>query len=228
MQQDHDLISDGPFAGLRRGYYRTAMVDVPWKYVMYSKKGEGKSPTRHYHCMNLDEVEALPVGDLLAEDATLLMWVPDGFLPHGIRIAEGWGFTYKTVGYYWVKTTVTGKEHFGQGYWTRANPEQCLLLTRGRPPRLAKNVRRLITTDEDPTDGWEADLIVSKVREHSRKPDEAFERTERLVGGPYLELFSRQRRPGWTVWGNEIDKFVDPVIAALVGIPLPDDVRDLI
>ncbi len=221
------LITEGPFAGLRRGYYKAAMVDVPWKYVMYSAKGEGKSPSRHYHCMNLDEIEALPVGELFDKDAVLLMWVPDGFLPHGIRIAEGWGFKYKTVGFYWVKLTVTGKEHMGPGYWTRANPEQCLLLTRGRPPRLDKGVRRLITTDED----WEASLIVSKLREHSRKPDEAFDRAERLVNGPYLELFSRQRRPGWTVWGNEIDKFksTDQLIAELVGAPaVPMDARYLI
>ncbi len=197
------LIPSGPFAGLKYQHYRTGMVDAPWKYVMYSKKGEARSPSRHYHCMGLDEIEALPVGDLFAKDAVLLMWVPDGFLPHGIRIAEGWGFTYKTVGFYWVKLTATGKEHMGPGYWTRANPEQCLLLTRGRPARLSRAVRRLIT---------------SPVREHSRKPDEAFDRARQLVAGPYVELFSRAYRPGWSTWGNEVNKFASA----------PDHVLDLV
>jgi len=219
------FISDGPFAGLRRGFYKAAMVDVPWQYVMYSQKGEARGPSRHYHCMTLDDVEALPVADLFDKDAVLLMWTTDAHLPQAIRIAEGWGFKYKTVGYHWVKLTVTGKEHMGQGYWTRANPELCLLLTRGRPPRLAKNVRRLIHADED----FEPDTIVSRVREHSRKPDEAYARTERLVNGPYLDLFSREARPGWTSWGNEIEMFaVDPLIAELIGSPIPEDVRDLI
>jgi len=78
------------------------------------------------------------------------------------------------------------------GYWTRANPEQCLLATRGHPKRIGRDVRRWIDAPR---------------REHSRKPDEIYERIERLVDGPYLEMFARQTRDGWDAWGNETDKF---------------------
>ena len=80
----------------------------------------------------------------------------------------------------------------GLGYWTRANPEQCLLGTRGKPVRRAKNVRR---------------LVVERRREHSRKPDAVRDRIERLVGGPYLELFARETKVGWDCWGDQAGLF---------------------
>lgn len=197
------LIQTGPFRGLKYRHYRAGVIDPAWKYLMYSKKGEGRSPIRHYHCMDLAEIAALPVGDLFHKDAVIFLWVPDAFVPKAIAIAEGWGFVYKTIGFHWVKETVTGKEHMGQGYWTRKNPEICLLLTKGKPPRRSKAVRA---------------LIKSVVREHSRKPDEVYERVPLLCDGPYLDLFSRERRPGWSAWGNEVDKFAN----------MPDDVLALV
>lgn len=185
-------MTSGPFAGLKYRHYKAALVDPPWKYIMYSKKGESRGPSRHYHCMNIDDITSLPMADLFAKDAVLLLWVPDAFLDQAIAIGRGWGFEYKTVGFYWVKETATGKDHMGQGYWTRKNPEQCLLFTTGRPPRRSKAVRALIR---------------SVVREHSRKPDEAYERVPLLCDGPYLDLFSREPRPGWSSWGNEVDRF---------------------
>ena len=109
---------------------------------------------------------------------------------------EAWGFEYKTVAFYWVKLNTAAKhpaDYFtGLGYWTRANPEQCLLGTRGKPPRRAKNVKR---------------LIVEKRREHSRKPECVRERIERLVAGPYLELFARETKQGWDTWGDQVELF---------------------
>lgn len=98
----------------------------------------------------------------------------------------------------WIKTNKNGAKKAveedpfftGLGYWTRANPELCLLGTRGKPKRFARDVRR---------------LIVSERREHSRKPDEASERIQRLVGGPYLEMFARERRRGWDALGDQLD-----------------------
>ena len=101
------------------------------------------------------------------------------------------GFEYKTVAFYWVKLNAKAK-HTRPGYWTRANPEQCLLATRGQPPRKAKNVKK---------------LVIDKRREHSRKPDCVRDRIERLVGGPYLELFGRETKKGWNCWGNEAGLF---------------------
>jgi len=105
-------------------------------------------------------------------------------------------FEYKTVGFYWAKLNRSAKhdaDYFtGLGYWTRANPEQCLLATRGKPSRKARDVRR---------------LVVEKRREHCRKPDCVRERIERLVEGPYLELFARQTKPGWDCFGDQISLF---------------------
>ena len=118
-------------------------------------------------------------------------------LPRALGPIEAWGFTYKTVAFTWAKlncnvaaSSFSSQDFFtGMGYWTRANPEQCLLATVGKPRRLSKAVRQ---------------LMISPWREHSRKPDEAYGRIEALVQGPYLELFARSRRPNWTAWGDQV------------------------
>ena len=113
---------------------------------------------------------------------------------------EAWGFTYKTCGFCWNKGNTLPlfpddfKDKMGLGYWTRANSEVCLLATRGKPKRLNADVRQ---------------IIQAPLREHSRKPDEVYSKIERLVDGPYLELFARQQWPGWDVWGNEVGKFTE-------------------
>jgi N6-adenosine-specific RNA methylase IME4 len=90
-------------------------------------------------------------------------------------------------------TTLDGDGlHWGTGYWTRANAELCLLATKGAAKRRARNVHQ---------------VVIAPVAEHSRKPDKVSDRIERLVGGPYLEMFARRPRQGWTVWGNEVDPF---------------------
>jgi N6-adenosine-specific RNA methylase IME4 len=174
--------------------YRAIYADPPWHFRVRSPKGEGRSATRHYPCMTLDSIRALPIGDLAATDSALFLWATDPMLPQALSVIEAWGFTFKTVAFHWVKSNRTSGNYFtGMGYWTRANPEQCLLATRGSPKRKAKDVCR---------------LVVSARREHSRKPDEVRSRIERLVDGPYLELFARQNVPGWAAWGNEVD---DPI-----------------
>ncbi len=180
----------------RAGAYRVIYADPPWRFATYSAKGKGRSPEAHYRCMDFAEIRSLPVADWAAEDCILLLWVTDPLLPRGIELLDAWGFTYKTVGFYWAKlnrradpSAFDERSFFtGLGYWTRANVEQCLLATRGAPKRLAKDVRR---------------LVVSPRREHSRKPDEIYERIERLAAGPYLEMFARARRPGWDAWGDQ-------------------------
>src|SRR5205823_5959167 len=119
-----------------------------------------------------------------------------------LEVVRAWGFTYKTVGFYWAKLSpgrggllLTERDFFtGMGFWTRANPEPCLLATRGKPKRLSGAVRK---------------LVIAPRREHSRKPDEVYERIERLAEGPYLELFGRATRPGWHSWGLQARLFDD-------------------
>lgn len=186
--------------------YGAILADPPWRFATWSDKGRGRCPDgrwtvpsgqptsqpRHYDTMPIETILALPVRDLAADDCVLFLWTTKPMLPAALDVGRTWGFEYKTRAFCWVKTTKHGKKHLGMGHWTRANPEDCLLFTRGSPKRLSRSVR---------------ELIEAPVREHSRKPDETYERIEALVAGPYFELFARTRRDGWDQWGDEIDKF---------------------
>lgn len=172
--------------------YGAICVDPPWPFD--HPKPSTKSVTRHYPTLLVDDLTALPVQEFAADHCALFLWTPDSHLAHAMGVITAWGFTYKTVAFHWVKTTEADSYHVGLGWWTRANPEICLLATRGHPQRLHNDVRL---------------LVVSPVREHSRKPDEIYsEMIPRLVGGPYLELFARTRRAGWDVnLSNEPTRF---------------------
>jgi N6-adenosine-specific RNA methylase IME4 len=127
-------------------------------------------------------------------------------LPQALSVIDAWGFTYKTVGFFWVKRTKHGKSHIGTGYWTRANPEQCLLATRGRPKRVSASVRA---------------LVEAPLREHSRKPDEVRERIQALVPGPYCELFARSSAPGWDVAFSDESGLFDGACAPVATRRIP-------
>lgn len=204
---------------LPMGPFRCIVADPPWQFATFSAKGRDRcpdapltrnqsrqnSPARHYDTMPLQEIKDLRVKDVAADDCLLLLWAVDPMIPQALEVGRCWGFEFKTVGFYWAKQRrvtsararpddmETGRAFpMGTGYWTRANPESCLLFTRGAPKRLATDVRK---------------LILAPRREHSRKPDEFYAATERLIAGPRLEMFARQPREGWTVWGNQTDKF---------------------
>lgn len=167
------------------------LSDPPWTFETYSENGKDFSPEKHYKCMTLPEIKALPVADIAAKDCVLLMWAVDPLLDKAFDVIKAWGFTYKTVGFYWAKTGRGLRVHKGMGYWTRANPEVCLLATRGKPKRASTNVDRL--------------LLAPRGR-HSEKPHEIYNRIEKLCGpGPKLEMFARYGRPGeWWQWGNQV------------------------
>lgn len=180
--------------------YRVIYADPPWSFATYSDKGKGRSAQAHYDCLGMDDLCKIPVREWAARNCALFLWTTDPLLPQALKLIEAWGFTYKTVGFYWAKLnrSAPGKrfaeEDFftGLGFWTRANVEQCLLATRGKPKRKAKDVRR---------------LVIAPRREHSRKPEEVYQRIERLLSGPYLELFARGTRPGWDSWGDQSGLF---------------------
>ena len=166
-------------------------ADPPWTFEVYSGKDKQRSAERHYDTMSLEAIKALPVGALAADDCALLMWAVLPEIPGALVVLEAWGFAYKTVAFTWVKQNKSGEGLFwGMGYWTRANAEVCILATRGAPKRLAADVHQ---------------IVMAPVTEHSRKPDEVRRRIERLLNGPYLELFGRRPVSGWTVWGNEVE-----------------------
>lgn len=179
------------------GGYGVIYADPPWKFKTYSDKGKGRSAEAWYDCMDIEDIKRLDILQYAADDCVLLMWVTDPFLEIGFDVIRSWGFKYKTVGFVWAKyndspSSILAHDAriwpIGTGYWTRANPEQCLLATRGHPKRINNDVRK---------------LVISPRREHSQKPDEMYGYIERLCSGPYLELFARQTVEGWDCVGNE-------------------------
>ena len=168
-----------------------AVIDPPWLWKAYSSKGEDRSPK--YNRMTLADISRLPIYDLMANDSVVMLWVVDPLLHQALKIVNDWGFTFKTVGFYWTKHKPSGADHMGGGYYTRANPEQCWVITKGKGlPRVSRSVRR-----------W----MHAPVGRHSEKPEEFFIRTQQLFGfvEEKVEIFGRAPREGWTVLGEEID-----------------------
>jgi N6-adenosine-specific RNA methylase IME4 len=199
-----------PFEGLERGHYRCIVADPPWHFrarTAFKVRNwtSARDAEKHYPVMGADDIAGLPVRDLAAKDAHLFLWATGPCLRQAFDVIEAWGFRYSAIAFTWIKLkrsfdamqlrtlpTLESDLHVGLGLTTRKNAEFVLLGRRGNARREAKNVR---------------EVIMSPVREHSRKPDEAFARAERYCAGPYLELFARTRRPGWDAWGNETGKF---------------------
>ena len=170
--------------------YKVIYADPPWHFKSYSPKGDGRNANQHYSCMSITDICNLRVSDLAADDCVLLMWCVDPMLPEALEVIKAWGFKYKTVGFTWAKTNKTKPGFFtGLGYWTRGNPEMCLLATKGKPKRLNKSIPQ---------------LVVEQRQEHSRKPDIVYNHIEKMLEGPYMELFARRKREGWNSWGNEV------------------------
>jgi|SRR5262245_34852596 len=200
IAETHNRFESGPFAGLLRGHYRVGQIDPPWRFFTWSPRGRGKCPDQHYHCEELEKLKALPIGELMAADAWVFLWVIQTHFPAALELLSAWGFEYKTVGFVWVKMPkqwrpdeipLRLRPRTGLGYYTRSNSEQCWIASRG------DGVKR--------QDRGVDQVIYAAIREHSRKPDEVARRIDRLVGDvPRIELFAREQRPGWAAWGDQI------------------------
>ena len=170
--------------------YGVIYADPPWSFKTYSEKGKDRSPEKHYPVLSIADIIRLPVDRIAKDNAVLLMWVVAPLLDQAFKVIDAWGFKYKTVGFTWAKSNKTKPGFFtGLGYWTRGNPEMCLLATKGKPKRLSKSVPQ---------------LVIDQRREHSKKPDIMYKHIENLLEGPYIELFARQKVSGWDAWGNEV------------------------
>lgn len=194
-----------------RGAYKAIIADPPWHFkartaLQMENWSSRRDVEKHYPIMNIAAIKALPVSAMAAKDAHLFLWTTGPCLRMAFDVIEAWGFRYSAVAFTWVKlkrsinpaqlrivTTQEADLHVGLGLTTRKNAEFCLLGRRGNARREAKDVR---------------EIILSPVREHSRKPEEAQDRIERYCEGPYLELFARRVRPQWACYGNEIGGFV--------------------
>jgi N6-adenosine-specific RNA methylase IME4 len=186
------LTSSEAFVGLRRGYYRCILADPPWRFINRT----GKMAPEHrrlsrYGTMPLDEIRALPVEQLAAPTAHLYLWCPNALLPEGLAVMKAWGFSYE-ANIVWHKVRKDGgPDGRGVGFYFRNTTELLLFGVRGRNARKLAAGRRQVN--------W----LATRKREHSRKPDEMYPIIETCSPPPYLELFARGARAGWTAWGDQ-------------------------
>lgn len=169
--------------------YNIIYADPPWKY------GGGKNKNTfqglasvYYPTMKTEEICKLPIP--AAEDSILFLWVTPPQLESGLKVMKAWGFTFKTVGFTWIKTYKSGKPYFGLGFWTRSNAELCLIGTKGKIHRASNKVSQ---------------VVITEMERHSKKPDIVRDKIVELMGDlPRIELFARQSVDGWDCWGNEV------------------------
>jgi N6-adenosine-specific RNA methylase IME4 len=175
------------------------MADPPWRF----QNSTGKVAPEHkrlsrYSTMTFAEIEALPVAGISEETAHLYLWVPNALLPEGLAVMRAWGFAYKS-NLIWHKIRKDGgSDGRGVGFYFRNVTEIILFGVRG------KNVRTLAPGRS------QVNVIQTRKREHSRKPDEQYDIIEACSPGPYVELFGRGIREGWTTWGNQADDGYEP------------------
>lgn len=195
------------------GPYRLCLMDPPWAFRTFNSAG--KTPTSksfreaedHYPTMSIADMAALPVGQMMAKDSAIAMWIVGSHCDAALELANGWGFTFTTDLFCWMKQRLahawqldllTGdipEPRISMGYYTRKQVEMCWLFQRGRGlPVLAHDVRQ---------------VILSTPTGHSRKPPEQYDRLNRLFGTdlPRIEMFARNTAAGWDSWGNEVGKF---------------------
>jgi len=179
--------------------FRTILADPPWQFTNRT----GKMAPEHrrlsrYVTMMLEEIMALPVGAVADEPAHLYLWVPNALLPEGLAVMRAWGFSYK-ANVVWHKIRKDGgSDGRGVGFYFRNVTELILFGVRGRNARTLAPGRRQVN------------LLATRKREHSRKPDEQYELIEACSPGPYLELFARGARQGWVTWGDQASDDYEP------------------
>lgn len=179
--------------------FQTILADPPWRFTNRT----GKVAPEHrrlsrYETMSVDEIASLPVQEMTVEPAHLYLWVPNALLPEGLQVMKEWGFDYK-ANIVWHKVRKDGgSDGRGVGFYFRNVTEMILFGVRGKNARTLGPARSIVN------------MIQSRKREHSRKPDEQYELIEQCSPGPYLELFARGTRPGWTFWGNQADEDYRP------------------
>lgn len=176
-------------------HYDIVLADPPWEFRTWSPKGLQRSAENHYPTMKLDDICALPVSDIAAQNCALFLWTTFPNLQNAFKVINAWQFTYKSCAFVWVKKNrVSDSWFWGMGNWTRSNAEVCLLATKGAPKRVSRRVHQVIDTP---------------IEAHSKKPDIVRQRIVELLGDlPRIELFARQDTPGWDIWGNEVESNV--------------------
>jgi N6-adenosine-specific RNA methylase IME4 len=177
------------------GTYGTILADPPWQFMNRT----GKMAPEHrrlarYTTLKLEEILAIPVAEVAAPESHLYLWVPNALLAEGMAVLKEWGFTYKTNLIWYKVRQDGGPDGRGVGFYFRNVTEMVLFGVKGRFRTLPPGRRQV-------------NIMTSRKREHSRKPDELYKIIEQCSPGPYLELFARGRRPRWSQWGNEAEEY---------------------
>ena len=177
---------------LSENKYATILADPPWRFMNRT----GKMAPEHkrlmrYGTMSQDEILELPIPQLVLPQSHLYLWVPNALILEGLEVMKRWGFKYKTNLIWYKIRKDGGPDGRGVGFYFRNVTEVILFGVRGS----------LRTSTPGRT---QVNIIRTRKREHSRKPDELYSVIESCSPGPYLELFARHKRPGWTQWGNEV------------------------
>lgn len=168
--------------------FKVLAADCPW-FFKDRLPGPGRGASSHYPCISVADICAFPIPPM-ADDSLLFLWRVASMQQEALDVAKAWGFKPKTE-IVWHKLTRTGKTHFGMGHYTRASHETCLVCVRGRPKIKSRSVRS---------------IFAAPVGRHSEKPSAFFSLVEELSDGPYIEIFSRRHRTGWTNLGNELQE----------------------
>lgn len=190
LSPSEDLLKE--FKGQK---FRTILADPPWRF----NNRTGKMAPEHkrlyrYHSMTFEEIKELPVSMLADEKCHLYLWIPNALVKEGVEVMKYWGFEYKTNIIWYKVRKDGGPDRRGVGFYFRNVTEMVLFGIRGKNNRTLQPARTM------------PNIISSRKREHSRKPDELYDIIEKCSSGPYLELFARHPRPGWSQWGDEVEK----------------------
>jgi N6-adenosine-specific RNA methylase IME4 len=199
MTAEHKVIDLDLAKNLRGKKFYTVLADPPWQFTNRTGKvaPEHKRLAR-YSTMSTNDICQLPVSKLVKDTAHLYMWVPNALLPDGLKVMAAWGFQYKS-NIIWHKIRKDGgSDGRGVGFYFRNVTEILLFGVRGKNARTLAPGRRQVN------------YLATRKREHSRKPDEQYDLVESCSPGPYLELFARGTRTGWTYWGNQADDNYEP------------------
>ena len=178
--------------GIKNKKYQIIYADPPWSIQTTSQIPSGRPNSRPYVAMRQIDIFGLKVNEIADKDCLLFLWATSPLLPEALFTIKCWGFEYKTIGFVWIKKNKKANTNFwGMGWWTRSNPEFCLIATKGNPKRVKANIHS---------------VVESKIEEHSKKPSIVRDKIVELCGDiSRIELFAREKVKGWDSWGNEIN-----------------------
>jgi N6-adenosine-specific RNA methylase IME4 len=185
--------------------YGAILIDPPWRFQNRTgKMAPEHRRLRRYRTLDFQEIASLPVGDLALARSHLYLWCPNALVPEALTIMRAWGFIYKTNLVWYKIRKDGGPDGRGVGFYFRNVTELLLFGVKGKLRTLAPGRRQV-------------NVIVTRKEEHSKKPDSVYDLIRRCSPGPYLELFARQRMPGWDQWGDQVDSYQKPRHSAYNG-----------